>query len=58
MMNCKQAAQLMSHSHDRALSWRERLKLRIHLMLCTGCNNYNRQLNIISEAMKQLRGRF
>ncbi|MFW2374278.1 MAG: zf-HC2 domain-containing protein [Gammaproteobacteria bacterium] len=58
MMDCKQATELMSHAHDRALTWGERIKLRLHLMICRGCNNYNQHLNIISEAMKLLRGRF
>jgi len=58
MMNCKQATQMMSQSQDRPLIWQERIKLRFHLLMCNGCNNYNRHLRIISKTMKQLRDRF
>lgn len=54
MMKCKQAAELMSEAQDRKLSRRERLALRFHLMMCRGCNNYNKQLAFIREAMQRL----
>lgn len=37
MMNCKEATQLMSQGLDRHLSFRERLRLRLHLLICRGC---------------------
>lgn len=52
-MNCKQATELMSQSQDRHLSRREQLSLRIHLLICKGCNRYNQQLDMIREAMKR-----
>lgn len=58
MMNCRQATELVSHSHDRPLSWHENIKLRLHLLICNGCNNYKKQLDIISKTMKQLRDRY
>lgn len=57
MMNCKQATQLMSQSQDRELSKRERLALRLHLLICKGCNNYNKQLAFIRQAMQRFRDR-
>ena len=57
MMNCKQATRLMSQGQDRELSLAERARLRFHLFICTGCTNYNKQLKIIHQAMKQLGGR-
>lgn len=53
MMNCKQATALMSQAQDRALSRRERIALRLHTLMCKGCNNYNKQLAFISETMKR-----
>ena len=58
MMDCKHATQLMSQSHDRPLSRSERLRLRLHLLICAGCNNYNKQLKFISRAMQQFKDRF
>lgn len=55
MMNCKQATRLMSQGQDRELSLSERLRLRFHLFICTGCTHYNKQLQMIGKAMKQLR---
>ena len=57
MMNCKQATALMSQGQDRALTRRERLSLRIHTMICKGCNNYNKQLAFIRDTMQRLRDR-
>ena len=57
MMNCKQATALMSQGQDRTLSRRERLALRLHTLMCRGCNNYNKQLAFIRKTMKQLRNR-
>ena len=53
-MNCKQATQLMSQAQDRPLKRREQLALKLHLMMCKGCRNYNRQLNFIRKAIRQL----
>jgi hypothetical protein len=57
MMNCKQATELMSQAQDRLLSRRERIALRLHLLICKGCSNYNRQLAFIREAMQRLNDR-
>lgn len=53
-MNCKQATQLMSQAQDRPLTRRERLALKLHLMICKGCSNYNRQLSFIRKAIRHL----
>ena len=57
-MNCKQATQLMSESHDRQLTRWQRLSLRMHLLICNGCRSYNKHLDFISKAMQQMRDRF
>jgi hypothetical protein len=57
MMNCKQATALMSQGQDRPLSPRERIALRLHTLICRGCNNYSKQLAFIRETMQRLRDR-
>ena len=52
MMNCKQATQMMSQELDRKLSWRERLALRIHVMMCDGCTNFRKQMDFIRRACR------
>jgi hypothetical protein len=53
-MNCKHATQLMSQAQDRPLTRRERMALKLHLMICKGCNNYNKHLDFIRKAIRQL----
>ena len=57
MMNCKQATRLVSLSQDRELSMPERIRLRFHLLICSGCFNYNKQMSFMRKAMQKLRER-
>lgn len=50
MMNCKHATRLMSEAQERKLEITERLGLGVHLALCSGCNNYHRQLQLLRQA--------
>lgn len=52
MMNCKQATRLISESQDRPLSLPERMTLKMHVMMCTGCKNFSLQIPFLSQAMK------
>lgn len=45
MMNCKQATTLMSEKMDRPLTLKAHMALRFHLMMCSGCSNYNDQMH-------------
>lgn len=57
MMNCKEATQLMSEDLDRPLRWRERVSLRLHLMLCGGCRHFKDQIGFLRAAIRQRSGR-
>lgn len=57
MLTCKEATQLLSQSQDRPLALRERLALRLHLLICDACSNFRRQLDFVSRASRQLLGR-
>jgi hypothetical protein len=56
MLNCKQTTQLLSEKQDRPLSFRERVALRLHLMMCSGCTNYDRQMEFIRKACRRIGG--
>ena len=56
MMTCKQATHLISAGQDRQLRRAERILLRIHLALCSGCSRYDRQLHLIRAACRRLFG--
>ena len=44
----------MSLSQEKELTFRERVSLRFHFIICEGCKNYNRQLDVIRKACKNL----
>jgi hypothetical protein len=53
MLSCKQAAELMSQEQDRRLGLVERIGLRLHLLVCTGCSNYRRQMDVLRAACRR-----
>lgn len=52
MLNCREATRLISDKQERTLSAKERLTLQLHLMLCGGCQNFNRQIPFLHHAMR------
>jgi len=51
MLSCKEVTQVCSDEMERALRVGERVALHTHLMMCTGCTNYRRQLKVLRQAM-------
>lgn len=51
-MNCQQATKLISESQERSLSLSEKMSLKVHVMMCSGCKNFSLQVPFLSEAMK------
>jgi predicted anti-sigma-YlaC factor YlaD len=47
MLNCKQVTQLCSQELERKLGLAERVSLGAHLMMCTGCSNFRRQMSAL-----------
>ncbi|NOR51810.1 MAG: zf-HC2 domain-containing protein [Gammaproteobacteria bacterium] len=56
MLNCKHATKLISDEQDRPLSLKDRAALRVHLMMCSGCNNYKKQMELIRRACRRIGG--
>ncbi len=54
---CKHTAELLSQSQDRSLSLPEKTRLHLHLLLCVGCRNFNRQLEFMRAALRRYRDR-
>ncbi|MDW6002987.1 zf-HC2 domain-containing protein [Vibrio mangrovi] len=46
-MNCKQATRLLSERMDRSLTTKEKLALRMHVAICTGCRRFGTQMDDI-----------
>ncbi len=52
MINCQQATRLISEAQDRPLSMVEKVSLKFHTMMCSGCRNFSAQVPFLSQAMK------
>lgn len=52
MLNCKEATQLISESQERKLSLLEIMPLKFHVMMCSGCKNFSKQVPFLSQAMR------
>lgn len=52
---CKEVSALVIAREDRALPWRDRLALRLHLAICATCPVFERQVLTMRHAMKQWR---
>jgi hypothetical protein len=54
MLTCKEVAVLASKALDTRLGWRERLGMRMHLMLCEMCPRYIEQLRFLHKVLSRL----
>ena len=52
---CKEVTALVIAREDRALPWRERLALKLHMAICAACPTFERQVLTMRNAMKQWR---
>lgn len=54
MLRCKEVTRLHASDEIRSASWRTRLGVRMHLMLCRHCRRYVRELGRIGDAVRDL----
>ena len=52
MLNCRQASRLISEAQERPLSLPEKISLKMHVMMCSGCKNFSLQVTFLSKAMR------
>lgn len=52
MLKCKEVTGLCSQAMERPLRLGERLALRMHLTMCSGCTNYRKQIVTLRRAMQ------
>lgn len=55
MPTCKEAAALLIAGEDRMITLSERTKVRLHLIACKACPNFERQLLTMRNGMQQWR---
>lgn len=56
MLTCREAAAQADILLTEGLGWRQRLSLRLHLMLCHHCRRYLRQARKLLRAIYHLHG--
>jgi hypothetical protein len=54
---CDQMARLASESLDRELSTAERCALRSHVLYCTACRRFMRQITFLRQTLRRLASR-
>jgi len=54
MPTCKEVHRLVSEGLDRDLSLIERARMRMHLLVCRACQNFDNQMHLIRRAMRQI----
>ena len=57
MLTCRETSRLLSEGADRYLSPRERLAVRLHLLMCAPCRRFAKQLRWLRESVnRRVRG--
>lgn len=52
MLKCIEVTELSSQEMERALGLREQLSLRTHLVMCSGCTNFRKQMKTLRQVMQ------
>jgi hypothetical protein len=50
--DCKQTTRLISDSLDQKLSLRQRMQIKLHLLICVWCRRYAQQLLFMRQVMR------
>jgi hypothetical protein len=53
MLRCREISKLVSESMERDLPLRQRLAVRLHLMMCRLCSGFARQLRLLRRAARE-----
>lgn len=53
ILSCKQVAERISKSADDSISRREKVAVALHLMMCSYCRRFQRQVRFLGSAFKQ-----
>jgi len=54
MLSCKEVSLLLSKACDQKLPWRTRLAVRLHLLYCRGCTQFEKHLQVLRAAGRHL----
>jgi hypothetical protein len=57
MLSCKDAHRLASRHFDGELGWYDRVRLGLHLRICTACAAFGKQMAFLRRAVRELGSR-
>lgn len=49
MLNCREVTELCSEEMERPLRLREQMSLGAHLLMCSGCTNFRKQMTTLRQ---------
>lgn len=52
MLKCFGATRLLSDAKERPLGSSERMALRLHLLMCSACRRFGRQVDVLRRAAR------
>ncbi len=52
MMNCIEATRLLSEAQERKLALEDRISLKMHVMICSGCRNFGQQMDMLRQVSR------
>ncbi len=52
MPTCQEMTRLLSDAMDRSLPFHLRIRMQVHLAMCTLCQRYRRQLKLIRDMLR------
>jgi hypothetical protein len=55
LISCKDASRLISQLEDDEMPFRERLLVRLHLLFCNACTQFQHQLRFLRVVMTRYR---
>jgi hypothetical protein len=55
LLSCREVTRLVSQMQDTPAPLTQRIKLRLHLLVCHGCNRFVRQMRFLRSAMRTYR---
>ena len=55
MLSCKAVTYLVSQALDAPLMWRQRWRMRLHLLFCRLCRRYVHNLRFLDRALRDAR---
>lgn len=53
MLSCREVTELCSRELDQEIRLGQKVSMHAHLLMCSGCSNYRRQLSMLREAARR-----